>query len=129
MAKTMRKIRRGYVVSTKMPKTAVVEVSWRQRHSLYSKLVGRVSRFYVHDPESQCQTGDTVRIEEIRPISKLKRWRLLQIVQRQELPEVLPIELEEGSDITGAEGRPLLPSSTKSGDDGEVTPQGEEEAR
>ncbi len=121
MAKTMRKVRTAYVVNTNMAKTAVVEVSWKQRSPIYGKLVGRVTRFYVHDAESQCKAGDTVRIEEIRPISKLKRWRLLEIVQRQELPDVHPIELEKGLDLTGAEARAELRAQA------EVTPQDEEE--
>ena len=103
MAKVMRKVRTGAVVGTKMDQTAVVNVRWKQRHRLYGKQVSRISRFYVHDPNRQCQVGDLVRIEETRPISKTKRWRLLEIVQRHEVPEVLPIELErEEPEIAGA---------------------------
>ena len=98
MAKQMRKIRVGAVVGTKMDKTAVVEMVWKQRHPLYRKQMRRVARYYVHDPESQCEVGDTVRIQETRPISKTKHWRLLEILRRRQLAEVLPIELE--SDIT-----------------------------
>ena len=94
MAKQMRKVRVGAVVRTRMDKTAVVEMVWKQRHTLYSKQMRRVARFYVHDPESQCQIGDTVRIEETRPISKTKHWRLLEILQHRQLAEVRPIELE-----------------------------------
>ena len=54
----------------------------------------RVARFYVHDPENRCQTGDLVRIQETRPISKLKHWRLLEILSSRQLAEVQPIELE-----------------------------------
>lgn len=94
MAKQMRKVRVGSVVRTKMDKTAVVEMVWKQRHRIYHKQMRRVARFYVHDPLNQCQMGDTVRIEEIRPISKTKRWRLLEILERREVAEVRPIELE-----------------------------------
>ena len=94
MARQMRKVRVGAVVRTQMDKTAIVEMVWKQRHTLYSKQMRRVARFYVHDPESQCQIGDTVRIEETRPISKTKHWRLLQILQHRQLAEVRPIELE-----------------------------------
>jgi len=94
MAKQMRKVRIGSVVRTKMDKTAVVEMVWKQRHTLYSKQMRRVARMYVHDPESQCQIGDTIRIEETRPISKTKHWRLLEILQHKQLAEVSPIELE-----------------------------------
>jgi ribosomal protein S17 len=67
---------------------------WKQRHRLYHKQVRRVARFYVHDPENQCQLGDLVRIEETRPISKTKHWRLLAILERRQVAEVRPIELE-----------------------------------
>jgi small subunit ribosomal protein S17 len=77
-----------------MNKTAVVEMVWKQRHPLYRKQVRRVARFYVHDPQSQCEVGDTVRIQETRPISKTKHWRLLEILQRRQVAEVRPIELE-----------------------------------
>jgi small subunit ribosomal protein S17 len=77
-----------------MDKTAVVEMVWKQRHPIYHKQMRRVARFYVHDPERQCQVGDTVRIQETRPISKSKHWRLLEILQRRQVAEVRPIELE-----------------------------------
>ena len=94
MSKLMRKDRVGFVVGTKMDRTAVVEMVWKQRHRLYRKQMRRVSRFYVHDPENQCMVGDTVRIEETRPISKTKHWRLLEIIQRRQLADIQPIELE-----------------------------------
>jgi small subunit ribosomal protein S17 len=94
MAKQMRKVRVGSVVGTRMDKTAVVEMVWKQRHPIYHKQMRRVARFYVHDPESQCQIGDTVRIQETRPISRTKHWRLLEILQRRQVAEVRPIELE-----------------------------------
>ena len=89
-----RKTRTGSVVRVKQDKTAVVEMVWKQRHRLYHKQVRRVARFYVHDPENQCRLGDLVRIEETRPISKTKHWRLLEILERRQVAEVLPIELE-----------------------------------
>ena len=98
MAKEMRKVRVGSVVRTKMDKTAVVEMVWKQRHPIYRKQMRRVARFYVHDPENKCQTGDLVRIQETRPISKLKHWRLIEILSSRQLAEVQPIELE--TDIT-----------------------------
>jgi small subunit ribosomal protein S17 len=82
------------VVRVKQDKTAVVEMVWKQRHRLYHKQVRRVARFYIHDPENQCQLGDLVRIEETRPISKTKHWRLLAILERRQVAEVRPIELE-----------------------------------
>ena len=98
MAKEMRKVRIGSVVGTKMDKTAVVQMVWKQRHPIYRKQMRRVARYYVHDPEGQCRLGDTVRIEETRPISKTKHWRLLEIIQRRQVAEVRPIELE--TDVT-----------------------------
>ena len=94
MSKEMRKVRTGEVVRTSMNSTAVVETVWKQRHRLYRKQMRRVSRFYVHDPQSQCREGDTVRIQETRPISKTKHWRLLEILQRRQVADVQPIELE-----------------------------------
>jgi small subunit ribosomal protein S17 len=82
------------VVRVKQDKTAVVEMVWKQRHRLYRKQVRRVARFYVHDPENRCSVGDLVRIEETRPISKTKHWRLLDILDRRQVAEVRPIELE-----------------------------------
>ncbi len=89
-----RKVRTGSVVRVKQDKTAVVEMVWKQRHRLYRKQVRRVARFHVHDPENRCQLGDLVRIEETRPISKTKHWRLLDILERHQVAEVRPIELE-----------------------------------
>ena len=94
MAKEKRKVRVGSVVRTRMDKTAVVEMVWKQRDRLYRKQVRRVARYMVHDPLSQCQLGDVVRIQETRPISKSKHWRLLDILERREVAEVRPIELE-----------------------------------
>ena len=84
----------GEVVRTSMDRTAVVEMVWKQRHRLYRKQMRRVTRFYVHDPQNQCRIGDTVRIQETRPISKTKHWRLLEILQRRQVADVQPIELE-----------------------------------
>ena len=94
-----RKVRTGSVVRVKQDKTAVVEMVWKQRHRLYHKQVRRVARFHVHDPENQCRLGDVVRIEETRPISKTKHWRLIEILERRQVAEVRPIELE-GDAIT-----------------------------
>jgi small subunit ribosomal protein S17 len=77
-----------------MDKTAVVELVWKQRHRVYRKQMRRVTRFYVHDPESQCRVGDTIRIQETRPISRTKHWRLMEIMTRRQVADVRPIELE-----------------------------------
>ena len=77
-----RKTREGMVVGTKMDKTAIVAVTDRVRHRRYDKTVQRVTKFYVHDEENTLNEGDRVRIAETRPLSKNKRWRLLEIVER-----------------------------------------------
>jgi len=94
VARSMRKVRVGAVVRTNQDKTAIVEMVWKQRHRLYRKQMRRVARFYVHDPENQCRPGDTVRIEETRRISKNKHWRLMAILERKEVADVRPIDLE-----------------------------------
>jgi len=98
----MRKVRVGAVVRTNEDKTAIVEMVWKQRHRIYRKQMRRVARFYVHDPENKCRLGDTVRIEETRPISKNKHWRLIDILERKQVADVRPIDLEAdvGQEIT-----------------------------
>lgn len=77
-----RKVREGLVVSTSMNKTVVVAVTDRVRHPRYRKTLQRTSKFYAHDEINDANVGDRVRIVETRPLSKLKRWRLLEIVER-----------------------------------------------
>ena len=77
-----RKTRIGVVVSDKMDKTAVVAIKTKVRHPLYGKMVNRTRKVKVHDEENQCGVGDTVKIMETRPISKDKRWRLVEIVEK-----------------------------------------------
>src|SRR5438309_164448 len=77
-----RKTRTGVVVSDKMQKTVVVEIERRVAHPVYGKMVTRTKRVKAHDEENTAKTGDTVRIAETRPLSKDKRWRLIEIVER-----------------------------------------------
>jgi small subunit ribosomal protein S17 len=77
-----RKVREGLVVSNTMDKTAVVAVIERVRHPRYAKTVQRTKRLYVHDEGNQLRIGDRVRLSETRPQSKLKRWRIVQILER-----------------------------------------------
>ena len=77
-----RKVREGVVVSEKMDKTIVVAVIERVRHPKYAKFVQRTKRLYVHDETNDAHLGDRVRITETRPTSKLKRWRILEILER-----------------------------------------------
>ena len=77
-----RKVREGIVASTKMDKTLVVVTTDRVRHRRYNKTVQRDKRLYVHDEENDANVGDRVRVQEIRPMSKTKRWRLVEILER-----------------------------------------------
>lgn len=77
-----RKVRDGLVVSNAMDKTAVVEVVDRKRHPRYNKTVQRTTRLYVHDEGNDLNVGDRVRVAETRPLSKLKRWRLVEVLER-----------------------------------------------
>jgi small subunit ribosomal protein S17 len=77
-----RKSRVGRVVSNKMDKTVVVEVEYRRRHPLYKKVMRKRRRFFAHDEANSCQEGDLVRIVETRPLSRKKRWRVAEIVER-----------------------------------------------
>ena len=77
-----RKTRVGVVVSDKMDKTIVVAIKTKVRHPLYGKMVNRTRKFKAHDEKNECGIGDTVKIMETRPISKDKRWRLVEIVEK-----------------------------------------------
>jgi small subunit ribosomal protein S17 len=81
-ARNARKTRVGLVVSDKMQKTVVVAIQRRVPHPVYSKMVTRTRRVKAHDEENTAKTGDTVRIAETRPLSKDKRWRVVEIVER-----------------------------------------------
>ena len=84
----------GEVVSTKMQKTIVVEVSRRVPHSLYKRIVAKRKRFYAHDEDGSAKLGDVVRIVECRPLSKLKRWKLAEVVRRAAQVGVQPVDLD-----------------------------------
>src|SRR3954453_3167843 len=77
-----RKVREGIVASTAGDKTAVVVITERVRHPRYFKTVQRTKRLHAHDENNECRVGDRVRIQETRPLSKLKRWRLLEVLER-----------------------------------------------
>ena len=84
----------GQVVSTRMSKTIVVEVSRRVPHPLYKRIIGKRKKFYAHDEEGTAKMGDMVRIVECRPLSKLKRWRLAEVVRRAAQVGAQPEELD-----------------------------------
>jgi len=80
--RNLRKQKTGVVVSSKMDKTISVKVERRLMHPLYGKFVKRSNKFFAHDEENSCNPGDVVRIMETRPLSKNKRWRVVEIVER-----------------------------------------------
>jgi len=80
--RTARKVREGVVVSNKMDKTAVVAVVERVRHPKYAKFVLRTQKLYAHDEANDANIGDRVRVMETRPTSKLKRWRVVEVLER-----------------------------------------------
>ncbi len=82
MERNIRKTRTGLVVSDKMDKTVVVEVTDRVQHRLYKRYVKRTTRFKAHDENNECGVGDTVRIMETRPLSKDKNWRVEKIIEK-----------------------------------------------
>ena len=92
--KSLKNEKVGEVVSIKMQKTIVVEVSRRVPHPLYKRIVGKRKKFYAHDETSDAKLGDIVRIIECRPLSKLKRWRLDGVVRRAAQVGVAPAELD-----------------------------------
>ena len=112
--KSRRQQKVGTVVSNKMDKTIVVAVESLKKHRIYKRTYKQTKRFQAHDEENTCQIGDVVRIEETRPLSKMKRWRLVEILKRGSgivpVEEVLA-EADPGlASITAAEADPDLAS-------------------
>ena len=90
-----RKRRTGTVVSSKNDKTVIVAVSRATRHRLYRKVIRQTKRYAVHDPDNRATVGDLVTIEESRPVSKTKRWRLVDVMTERDVAEVAPTSLDE----------------------------------
>ena len=82
MERNLRKERIGVVVSNKMDKSVTVAIKRKEKHPIYGKFVNKTSKFVAHDETNTCKEGDTVRIMETRPLSKTKRWRLVEIIER-----------------------------------------------
>ena len=80
--RNLRKERAGVVTSNKMDKTITVAVKWKEKHPIYGKFVNKTKKSHAHDEKNECNIGDTVKIMETRPLSKTKRWRLVQIIER-----------------------------------------------
>jgi small subunit ribosomal protein S17 len=82
LKRNLRKERIGIIVSDKMDKSIVVAVERKVKHPMYGKFVKKTSKFVAHDEKNECKMGDTVKIEETRPLSKTKNWRLVEILER-----------------------------------------------
>ena len=138
MSYEKRKIRVGKVVSDLMDKTVVVAVEWRKVHSLYGKATKRRTRFKAHDETNSCRIGDLIRIVESRPLSRTKRWRVVEILSREEIAELQPedivvaipgasdaemisAEMVAGAVVTGEE--PELAEEPEAEQDDEATDQ------
>ena len=85
----------GEVVSNRMQKTIVVQVIRRKAHPLYIRVISKAKKFYAHDENNQAHVGDVVRLEETRPLSKLKRWRLKEVVRKAALVPEVAVEAEK----------------------------------
>lgn len=93
-AQVNRKLRVGTVVSDRMEKTLVVAIERTSRHPLYRKVIRRTKRYHVHDPDGLGTLGDVVRIEECRPVSRTKRWRLVEVLTERAVAEVAAAEID-----------------------------------
>ncbi len=82
MERNKRKLREGWVISNRMDKTIVVAVERSFRHPRYQKIIRRTLKLYAHDDKNECQIGDKVKVMEARPLSRLKRWRLVQVLEK-----------------------------------------------
>ena len=80
--RNLRKERTGVVTSNKMDKSITVAIKWKEKHPISGKFVNKTKKYHAHDENNECNIGDTVKIMETRPLSKTKRWRLVQIIER-----------------------------------------------
>jgi small subunit ribosomal protein S17 len=120
---TKQKVRLGQVVSDRMDKTVVVEVSGPKRHPLYKKTIRRVVRYKAHDEKNECRVGDKVRIVETRPLSREKRWRVAEIVTKGEVVEISPEE------ITQEDLEKVIPEKKEKAAKAEAKPEAEAETK
>ena len=81
-ARKLRKTRQGVVLSNKMDKTIIVAAKFKEKHPIYGKFISKTEKYYAHDEKNEVNLGDIVQIMETRPLSKLKRWRVVKIVER-----------------------------------------------
>ena len=80
--RNLRKVRQGVVVSDKMDKTIVTAAKFKEKHPIYGKFVQKTKKYHAHDEKNEAHVGDTVQVMETRPLSRTKRWRLVQIVEK-----------------------------------------------
>ncbi|MDD2611314.1 MAG: 30S ribosomal protein S17 [Bacteroidales bacterium] len=80
--RNLRKVKAGIVTSNKMDKSITVAVKWKEKHPIYGKFISITRKYHAHDEKNECNVGDTVKIMETRPLSKTKRWRLVEIIER-----------------------------------------------
>ncbi|MCQ2191970.1 MAG: 30S ribosomal protein S17 [Paludibacteraceae bacterium] len=80
--RNLRKVRQGVVSSNKMDKTITVSIQYKEKHPIYKKFVSKTKKYHAHDEKNECNIGDVVRIMETRPLSKSKRWRLIEVVEK-----------------------------------------------
>ena len=80
--RNLRKVRQGVVISNKMDKTIVIAAKFKEKHPIYGKFVSKTKKYYAHDEKNETNIGDRVRIMETRPLSRTKRWRLTEIIER-----------------------------------------------
>jgi small subunit ribosomal protein S17 len=102
----------GNVVSTKMQRTIVVEVEMRKAHAKYKRIVRSTKKFYAHDEQSSARMGDVVRIRETRPLSKLKRWSLEEIVRRSSLSQIEDVTVQEANKAANAAALAVAQAAT-----------------
>lgn len=89
-----KKVRIGWIISNKMDKTVVVAVETRRSHPRYHRVIKHVAKFKAHDAENACEMGDQVKIEECRPLSKEKHWRVIEKVGKRAVAEIKPSEID-----------------------------------
>jgi len=125
-----RKVRQGVVVSNKMAKSIVVRVSRTMRHPIYQKVIQRSKKYMAHCEDASVKTGDLVRIMECRPLSRHKRWRLIEVLQRSEELEQLPESALNPAVARGAGAPRAAPAGSAEGKDEPAAPEaGEPQAK
>ena len=122
MDRVNRRIKQGTVIKANQSKTVVVHVRRWTHHPLYGKALRRLKKYYAHDANDKCSLGDLVQIEESRPLSKLKRWKVVEILQHKDVPDITPLELDMQDDTSISPGQQgeAEATSTDNGQQGET---------